>query len=124
MEIAAGEYGDTLPYFLRLLQAGAVDCQQADLSRCGGDTGLLGVAALCEAFEVPLSAHCAPQLHAHIAGALAPLRHVEYFYDHVRITSLLFDGALRPRAGQLCPDRGRPGHGMVFKSADAARYLC
>ncbi|HEU4580595.1 MAG TPA: enolase C-terminal domain-like protein [Polyangiaceae bacterium] len=124
MEIAAGEYGDTLPYFLRLLQAGAVDCLQADLTRCGGYTGLLGVAALCEAFEVPLSAHCAPQLHAHIAGALAPLRHVEYFYDHVRITSLLFDGALRPRAGQLCPDRGRPGHGMVFKSADAARYLC
>jgi L-alanine-DL-glutamate epimerase-like enolase superfamily enzyme len=123
MEIAAGEYGDTLPYFRRMLQAGAVDCLQADLTRCGGYTGLLGVAALCEAFELPLSTHCAPQLHAQIGGALAPLRHVEYFYDHVRITSLLFDGVLRPQAGQLCPDRTRPGHGLTLKSADAVRYL-
>lgn len=124
MDIAAGEYGDTLPYFRRMLQAGAVDCLQADLTRCGGYTGLLGVAALCEAFELPLSAHCAPQLHAHIGGALTTLRHVEYFFDHVRIASLLFDGVLRPREGQLCPDRSRPGHGMTLKSADAARYLC
>jgi L-alanine-DL-glutamate epimerase-like enolase superfamily enzyme len=124
MDIAAGEYGDTLPYFRRLLQAGAVDCLQADLTRCGGYTGMLGVAALCEAFELPLSAHCAPQLHAHIGGALTPLRHAEYFYDHVRIASLLFDGALSPRDGELQPDRSRPGHGLTLKSADAARYLC
>jgi L-alanine-DL-glutamate epimerase-like enolase superfamily enzyme len=124
MDIAAGEYGDTLPYFRHMLQAGAVDCLQADLTRCGGYTGLLGVAALCEAFELPLSTHCAPQLHAQIGGALTPLRHVEYFYDHVRIASLLFDGALSPRGGQLCPDRSRPGHGMTLKGADAARYLC
>jgi L-alanine-DL-glutamate epimerase-like enolase superfamily enzyme len=124
MDIAAGEYGDTLPYFRRMLQAGAVDCLQADLTRCGGYTGLLAVAALCEAFELPLSAHCAPMLHAQIGGALTPLRHVEYFFDHVRIASLLFDGVLRPRGGKLCPDRSRPGHGMTLKSADAARYLC
>jgi L-alanine-DL-glutamate epimerase-like enolase superfamily enzyme len=124
MDIAAGEYGDTLPYFRHMLQAGAVDCLQADLTRCGGYTGLLGVAALCEAFELPLSAHCAPQLHAQIGGALAPLRHVEYFFDHVRVTSLLFDGTLPARDGQLCPDRSRPGHGLTLKSADAARYLC
>jgi L-alanine-DL-glutamate epimerase-like enolase superfamily enzyme len=124
MDIAAGEYGDTLPYFRHMLQAGAVDCLQADLTRCGGYTGLLGVAALCEAFELPFSAHCAPQLHAQIGGALTRLRHVEYFFDHVRISSLLFDGVIPAREGQLCPDRGRPGHGMTLKGADAARYLC
>ncbi|HVZ36303.1 MAG TPA: enolase C-terminal domain-like protein [Polyangiaceae bacterium] len=122
MDIAAGEYGDTAGYFRHMLEADAVDCLQADLTRCGGYSGLLQVAALCEAFELPLSAHCAPQLHAHIGCALASLRHVEYFHDHVRIAGLLFDGALPAEDGRLRPDRSRPGHGMALKSADAARY--
>ncbi len=57
MDIAAGEYGYTPQYFRRMLAAGAVDCLQADVTRCGGYTGFLKVAALCEAFHVPLSAH-------------------------------------------------------------------
>ncbi|HEY4302776.1 MAG TPA: enolase C-terminal domain-like protein [Candidatus Didemnitutus sp.] len=122
MEIAAGEYGDSPLYFLRLLQAGAVDCLQADVTRCGGFTGFLKVAALAESFQIPLSAHCAPQLHAHVGCAAAPLRHVEYFHDHVRIERLLFDGCLPAAKGMLRPDRTRPGHGLAFKDADAARY--
>ena len=62
MDIAAGEYGDLPGYFLRMLQLGAVDRLQADATRCGGYTGFLEVAALCEAFQIPLSAHCAPQI--------------------------------------------------------------
>ena len=122
MDIAAGEYGDTPGYFRRMLEAGAVDCLQADATRCGGYTGFLKVAALCEAFQMPLSAHCAPQLHAHVACAVTCLRHVEYFHDHTRIDRMLFDGALDPRDGSLAPDTSRPGHGMTLKAADAEAY--
>jgi L-alanine-DL-glutamate epimerase-like enolase superfamily enzyme len=122
MDIAAGEYGDTTGYFRRMLTAGAVDCLQADATRCGGYTGFLKVAALCDAFEMPLSAHCAPQLHAHVGCAVQALRHVEYFHDHNRIDRMLFDGSLDPHQGKLRPDRTRPGHGLTFKTADAARY--
>jgi L-alanine-DL-glutamate epimerase-like enolase superfamily enzyme len=45
-EVAAGEYGYDLAYFQRMLQAGAVDCLQADVSRCAGITEWLRVAAL------------------------------------------------------------------------------
>src|SRR5262249_43895472 len=38
MNIAAGEYGYDLPYFRRMLEAGAVDVLQADASRCAGVT--------------------------------------------------------------------------------------
>jgi len=48
--------------------------------------------------------------------------HVEYFYDHARIERRLFDGALVPRNGALVPDRSRPGLGLEFKRADAARF--
>lgn len=41
MEIAAGEYGYDAVYFQRMVQAGAVDVLQADITRCGGVTELL-----------------------------------------------------------------------------------
>src|SRR6185312_11372632 len=65
MDVTAGEYGHDLTYFRRMLDAGAVDVLQADATRCGGITGFLGVAALCEAHGLRLSAHCGPSIHAH-----------------------------------------------------------
>jgi len=123
MDVAAGEYGDTPIYFRRMLEAGAVDCLQADATRCGGYTGFLKAAALCEAFDIPLSAHCAPQIHAHVGCRALPLRHVEYFHDHVRCDALLFDGVLTPVAGQLFPDRNRPGHGLRLKGGESDSYV-
>jgi L-alanine-DL-glutamate epimerase-like enolase superfamily enzyme len=122
MDIAAGEYGYDLPYFERMLEAGAVDCLQADASRCAGITEFLRVAALCDARSMPLSAHTAPSLHLHPCAALAATRHLEYFHDHVRIERMLFDGAAVPVAGRLAPDLSRPGLGLEFKRSDAARY--
>ncbi len=39
IEIAAGEYAYTVDYVRTMLEAGAVDVQQADMTRCGGVTG-------------------------------------------------------------------------------------
>jgi hypothetical protein len=50
------------------------------------------------------------------------MRHLEYFHDHVRIESMLFDGVPQPRDGALRPDLSRPGLGLEFKSADAQRF--
>ena len=122
MAIAAGEYGYDLPYFRRMLDAGAVDVLQADASRCAGITGFLRAAALTEARLLELSAHCAPSLHVAACCAINKLSPIEYFHDHVRIEHMLFDGALTPVAGSLRPDRGRPGLGLAFKQADAARF--
>jgi L-alanine-DL-glutamate epimerase-like enolase superfamily enzyme len=122
MEIAAGEYGYKLGYFKRMLDAEAVDVLQADATRCGGITGFFQVAALCDAFHVPLSAHTAPALHTHVACAVAPLRHIEYFHDHVRIERMVFDGVSPPVSGQLWPDLSRPGMGLELKQADIQRF--
>jgi len=122
MAIAAGEYGYDLPYFRRMLEAGAVDVLQADATRCGGITGYLSVGALCEARLLPLSSHCAPMLHLPACCAVPPVRHMEYFYDHARIEKMLFDGAVEPADGMLKPDLSRPGLGLEFKRSDAERY--
>jgi L-alanine-DL-glutamate epimerase-like enolase superfamily enzyme len=120
MEIAAGEYLSS-PGELRALLA-AVDVVQADATRCGGVTGFLQTAALCQAFKVPLSAHTAPSMHLHACAAALPVRHLEYFHDHVRIEQMLLDGAVAPVAGALRPDLSRPGHGVELKRRDAQRF--
>ncbi|WP_250519075.1 enolase C-terminal domain-like protein [Caballeronia sp. ATUFL_M1_KS5A] len=122
MELAAGEYGYTLDDFRALLANEAVDVLQADVTRCGGITGFMRVAALCGAFHVPLSAHCAPAMHLHVACAAPRLRHQEWFHDHVRIEQMLFDGAPRAIDGAIAPDLSRPGCGLDFKHADAQRF--
>lgn len=122
MDIAAGEYGYDSGYFRQMLEAGAVDVLQADATRCAGITGFLQAAVLCEAFHLPLSAHTAPAIHAHVGCACRPLRHLEYFYDHVRIENMFFDGVLQPVNGELKPDRSRPGMGIELKEADVQRF--
>ena len=122
MDIAAGEYGYNLDDFRRLLARPSVDVLQADATRCGGISGFLQVAALCEAQHIDLSGHCAPALHLSVACAVPRLRHLEWFHDHVRIEQMLFDGAPTPRDGEIAPDLSRPGLGLVFKERDAERY--
>jgi L-alanine-DL-glutamate epimerase-like enolase superfamily enzyme len=122
LSISAGEYGYSPDYFQRMLHAQAVDVMQADATRCCGFTGFLAAAAVCEASNVPLSSHCAPGLHLHVACAARPLIHMEYFFDHARIERMLFDGVPDLHKGQLAPDRSRPGLGLEFKEEDAQCY--
>ncbi|MGN6789624.1 MAG: enolase C-terminal domain-like protein [Rhodanobacteraceae bacterium] len=122
MDVAAGEYGYDAGYFRRMLETEAVDVLQVDATRCGGITGYLRAAALCDAFHLPMSAHCAPALHMHPACATRASRHIEYFHDHVRIEHLLFEGVPEPLDGALKPDLSRPGAGIAFKRADAEQY--
>ncbi len=118
VEITAGEYGYDVHYFQHMVRAGAVDVLQADATRCG-ITGFIQAATLCEAHFLPLSSHCAPSLHLHVCCALSPVRHMEYFHDHVRIEHMLFDGAATAQGGMLRPDLSRPGLGLEFRQSDA-----
>jgi L-alanine-DL-glutamate epimerase-like enolase superfamily enzyme len=121
-DVTAGEYGYDLPYFRRMCAAGAVDCLQADVSRCGGITEWLRVAAIAAAHNLEISGHCGPHLHAHAAAATPNLRHLEWFHDHVRIEQMFFDGALDPAGGTVCPSPTAPGNGLCLRREVASRY--
>jgi L-alanine-DL-glutamate epimerase-like enolase superfamily enzyme len=120
MAVAAGEYAWDLPELERL--APCVDVLQADATRCGGITNLLRADGICRAHGLPFSAHCAPQVSAHLCCALERAVHVEYFHDHERVESLLFDGAIELEGGRLRPDPDRPGLGIELRREQAERF--
>lgn len=120
-DVAAGEYGTGLFYFRQMCAADAVDCLQADVSRCGGISEWLRVAAVAAAHGLELSGHCAPHLSAAVAAATPNFRHLEWFHDHVRIENLFFDGTLDPDGGWIRPGDS-PGNGLAFRATDAAPY--
>jgi L-alanine-DL-glutamate epimerase-like enolase superfamily enzyme len=122
MNIAAGEYGYDIYYFRHMVEAGAIDVLQADITRCGGVTGFMQVAALCEAHNIQLSAHTAPAEHTHAVCAAIPFTETEYFHDHVRIEQMFFDGLPKLVKGELYPDLSRPGNGLVVRRKDAEKF--
>ena len=122
MDVTDGEYGYELSYFRRMIGDGAADVVMADATRCCGITGFLKAGAVCEAWKLPMSSHCAPLLHMHPGCCLPAIRHGEYFHDHVRIERLFFDGMPRAESGALKPDLSRPGLGVTFKEEAAEPY--
>ncbi|HEY3942465.1 MAG TPA: enolase C-terminal domain-like protein [Acidimicrobiales bacterium] len=61
IDIAAGEYGYSPCYYAPMIAAGAVDCVQADITRCGGVTGWLAVAHVAAARQLDISGHSPPR---------------------------------------------------------------
>ncbi|ALE07822.1 mandelate racemase [Arthrobacter sp. ERGS1:01] len=120
-DVAAGEYGTELSYYQRMCAANALDCVQADVSRCGGISEWLRIAAVAAAHELEVSGHCAPHLSVHVGAATPNFRHLEWFHDHVRIETMFFDGCLDPAGGTLTPTSDA-GNGLALRTADMVPY--
>ena len=117
LDVAAGEYGFTLADFRALI--GNVDCLQADVTRCGGITGLLRVNGLAAAHELDLSGHCAPQLSAHAFCCVDRVRHLEYLPRSRPLESMRSTACFTPVDGCLVPDRSRCGQRRLELQVDA-----
>lgn len=119
-DVAAGEYGYDLGYFERM--APSVDCLQIDVTRCGGISEFLRVAATAAASGLDVSAHGAPNQVLAVAAAVPNLRHLEWFHDHVRIESMIFDGSVAATGGVAPAKLTDPGNGLALRSAAAEPY--
>jgi len=114
LAVAAGEYCWSPFDARRLLEAGAVDVLQLDVTRCGGISGALMIDALAWAHGVPTSLHCAPAASVHAGAAMRTLAHLEHFHDHVRIEDAVFAAPSQADAGVLRPP-DRPGLGLEVR---------
>jgi len=115
--IAAGEMLFGLDEFAAYLGRGAVDVVQPDVTRVGGITRWLKIAALTERHGRPLSPHLLPEIGVHLACGLPHVASVEYMpwlYP-------LFTAPPRIEKGRLIPPPG-PGLGLEVDPDAEARF--
>ena len=115
--LAGGEclYGVTP--FRHMIEAHSVDIVMIDLIRVGGISNWLKVAAMAEAFNLPVVSHLLPEIHVHLVAAIPNGLTVEYMPWSFR----LFEEVPVPVKGELIVPT-QPGLGLSF-SRDIDRYV-
>jgi L-alanine-DL-glutamate epimerase-like enolase superfamily enzyme len=115
--IALGETLFGRDEVLRYLERDAVAVLQPDVTRLGGLTTWLKVAALAEVYHRPLAPHLLPEVAVHLACGLPNVTMVEYM-------PWLFPVFVEPPAlvdGQLVPPP-RPGLGLELSTPAVEKY--
>ena len=103
--------------FARYLERDALAVLQPDITRLGGITPFLRVAALAEQHHRPIAPHLMPEIAVHLACGLPTVTLVEYmpwFFP-------LWTEPPRVIAGKLVPSQG-PGWGLELKREVLHRY--
>jgi L-alanine-DL-glutamate epimerase-like enolase superfamily enzyme len=100
-----------------MIEAHSVDIIMIDLNRVGGISNWMKVAALAEAFNLPVVSHLLPEIHVHLIAAISNGLTVEYMPWSFR----LFDEVPAPVKGELAVP-AKPGLGLRF-SRDIDRYI-
>ena len=115
--IASGETVHTHRGVLRMLQARAADILMPDVQRMGGPTEFLKAAALCEAFNTPISSHLFPEVSLPLLAALPNALYLEYmpWFEPLYGQTLVLNGT-----GQAVVPTA-PGWGIGFDRAAIAR---
>ncbi len=115
--LAGGEclYGVTP--FRHMIEAHSVDIVMIDLIRVGGIANWMKVAAMAEAFNLPVVSHLLPEIHVHLVSAVPNGLTVEYMPWSFR----LFEEVPIPVKGELVVPT-KPGLGLAV-SRDIDRYV-
>jgi len=115
--LAAGEMLFGRDEFVHYLQRDALDVLQPDVTRLGGLTPWLKVAALAEGSHRPVSPHLLPEVGVHLACGLRGVTSVEYMpwlYP-------LFTAPPKIEKGRLIPPPG-PGLGLELDRDAVEKY--
>jgi L-rhamnonate dehydratase len=120
--IAGGEHEFTLYGFRELLEARAVDYIQFDTNRVGGISQARKIAALAEAYSVPVIPHAGQMHNYHVVMASLNSAMAEYFPNvEVEVGNELFwyifDGEPRAKDGYIDLDDNTPGLGLTVKES-------
>jgi D-galactarolactone cycloisomerase len=121
--VTAGQSEITSHGVRRLLEAGAVDFVNVDVSECGGVTEWRRAAALCAAAGVDLAHHEESQIARQLLGAVPHGTYAECFADPERDPVWQTMWTNRPRVRDGMFDVGtEPGFGLMLDQAMIAKY--
>lgn len=115
--LAGGECLYGITPFRHMIEARSVDIVMIDLIRVGGISNWMKVAAMAEAFNLPVVSHLLPEIHVHLVAAIPNGLTVEYMPWSFK----LFEEVPVPEHGQLTVP-AKPGLGLEF-SREIDRYI-
>jgi L-alanine-DL-glutamate epimerase-like enolase superfamily enzyme len=107
--VCGGEYLYGIEPFRQMLGHRSVDIVMIDLLRVGGIGPWMKVAAMAEAFNIPVVSHLLPEIHVHLVAAAPNATVVEY----MPWTWRLFDDPPMPKDGMMSVPT-KPGLGFGF----------
>jgi L-alanine-DL-glutamate epimerase-like enolase superfamily enzyme len=117
--IAGGEYVYGSVPFRHMLEARSVDIVMIDLMRAGGVSGMLKIAGMAQAFNLPVVSHLVPEFQVHLIAAIPNGLTVEY----MPWTASLFEEV--PTVDKLKGDLvvpQKPGFGLKFNQRILKKY--
>ena len=125
--IAGGEHEFTAYGFRDLLEARALDYIQFDTNRVGGPTQARKIAALAEAYSVPVIPHAGQMHNYHVVMASLNSPMAEYFpVVDVEVGNELFwyifDGEPKAKDGFIDLDENIPGMGLTINEAGLEKF--
>ena len=125
--IAGGEHEFTAYGFRDLLEARALDYIQFDTNRVGGITQARKVAALAEAYSVPVIPHAGQMHNYHVVMASLNSPMAEYFpVVDVEVGNELFwyifNGEPRAKDGFVDLDENLPGLGLTINESVTEKF--
>jgi L-rhamnonate dehydratase len=125
--IAGGEHEFTAYGFRDLLEARALDYIQFDTNRVGGLTQARKIAALAEAYSVPVIPHAGQMHNYHVVMASLNSPMAEYFpVVDVEVGNELFwyifNGEPKAKDGFIDLDEGVPGLGLTISEAALDKF--
>jgi L-alanine-DL-glutamate epimerase-like enolase superfamily enzyme len=117
LPVCTGEYLYGLDGFRPLIEGQATDIVMIDTRRAGGITAFKKIAALAEAWHLPVVPHFMPEVNMHLMAAIRNGLIAEY----VTWSLGLFREPLRPERGVIrLPDR--PGLGFELDPEALERF--
>ena len=112
--IAVGETHAAKWEFKELMERGAVEIVQADIVRCGGVTEWVKIAAIADAYGLPMCPHGTSDIAPSLVAAVPNGLFVECFRSSrtpPRERERIFLDPIAPENGEISPS-GKPGFGM------------
>ena len=118
--IAVGENHYTKWEFKDLMEHRAVEIVQADIGKCGGVTEYMKIAAMAEAYGLPVCPHHTEYVDAPLVAAIPNGLFHEYIAELFIPLGQVFVDPIRPSNGEISPSN-KPGFGIELNEEAVKR---
>jgi len=119
--IAVGENHYTKWEFRQLMEQGSAEVVQADIGKCGGVTEFIKIAAMADAYGLPICPHHTEYIDVALVAAVPNGLFHECVHEFFEPMGKLFINPIIPKNGEISPS-SKPGFGIELNDKIIERW--